>query len=154
MLRFFAKLERSRNLVLVAFCAILLIGLIAFYIPTSQQGLSSRAVNSDDDIVIAKVGSQEIKLKEYRAQMAQMSSVLGRGNPLPLSTMKAVGMDKQALEQLISNRLALDQAEKLGLAGSNGEINDIVTRQFSDGSGKFVGKDEYIHRLRMQGVDL
>jgi peptidyl-prolyl cis-trans isomerase D len=154
MLRFFAKLERSRNLVLIAFCAILLIGLIAFYIPTSQQGLSSRAVNSDDDIVIAKVGSQEIKLKEYRAQMNQMSSVFGRGNPLPMSTMKAVGMDKQALDQLISNRLALDQAEKLGLTGSNGEINDIIKRQFTDGSGNFLGREEYIRRLRISGQDV
>lgn len=154
MLRFFAKLERSRNLVLIAFCAILLIGLIAFYIPTTQQGLSSRVVNSDDDIVIAKVGSQEIKLKEYRAQMNQMSSVFGRGNPLPMSTMKAVGMDKQALDQLISNRLALDQAEKLGLTGSNGEINDIIKRQFTDANGTFPGRDEYIRRLRIQGQDV
>lgn len=154
MLRFFSKLERSRNLVLIAFCAILLIGLIAFYIPTTQQGLASRVTNSDDDIVIAKVGSQEIKLKELRAQMAQMSSVFGRGNPLPMSTMKAVGMDKQALDQLISNRLALDAGEKLGLTGSNGEINDIIKRQFSDGQGNFVGREEYIHRLRLQGVDV
>src|SRR5215213_8254304 len=126
MLRFFAKLERSRNLLLIAFCGILLVGLVAFYIPSTNSGFSSRAVNSDDDIVIAKIGSQEIKLKEYRAQVAQMSSVFGRGNPLPLSTLKAVGMDKQALEQLISNRLALDQAEKLGLTGSNGEINEVI----------------------------
>ncbi|HYJ48012.1 MAG TPA: peptidyl-prolyl cis-trans isomerase, partial [Pyrinomonadaceae bacterium] len=136
------------------FCAILLIGLIAFYIPTTQSGLTSRAANSDDDVVIAKVGSQQIKLKEYRAQLAQMSSVFGRGNPLPMSTLKAIGMDKQALDQLISNRLALDAGDKLGLTGSNGEINDLIKRQFSDANGNFVGRDEYIHRLRMQGVDV
>jgi len=153
MLRFFAKLERSRNFLLIAFCAILLIGLIAFYIPTSNTG-SGRAANSDGDIVIAKVGSQEIKLKEFSAQLSQMSSVFGRGNQLPLTTLKTVGMDKQALDQLIANRLTLDQAERLGLTGSNGEINEIIKRQFTDGGGVFVGREEYIRRLRLQGIDV
>lgn len=155
MLRFFTKLERSRNLVLLAFCAILLIGLIAFYIPSSTLGPSGRLVSSgDDDVVIAKVGSQEIKLKQYRAQLAQLSSVFGRGNALPMATLKAVGADKQALDQLISSYLTLDQAEKLGLTGSNGEIQDIIKRQFADANGAFIGKDEYIRRLRLQGVDV
>ncbi|MGE0885207.1 MAG: SurA N-terminal domain-containing protein [Blastocatellales bacterium] len=154
MLRFFTKLERSRNLVLLAFCAVLLIGLVAFYIPTSNSGFS-RAINSpDDDVVIAKVGSQEIKLKEFRAQVMQMASVLGRGNLLPMSTMKAAGMDKQALDQLISSRLVLDQAEKLNLTGSDGEVAEVIKRQFTDNNGNFVGKDEYVRRLLLQGADV
>lgn len=155
MLRFFTKLERSRNLVLIAFCAILLIGLIAFYIPSSTLGPSGRLVSSaDDDVVIAKVGSQEIKLREFRAQLGQIGSIFGRGNPLPMSTLKALGADKQALDQLISNRLTLDQAEKLGLTGSNGEVADIIKRQFTDASGNWVGTEEYVRRLRLQGVDV
>lgn len=154
MLRFFTKLERSRNLVLLAFCAVLLIGLVAFYIPTSNSGFSRAINSSDDDVVIAKVGSQEIKLKEFRAQVMQMASVLGRGNLLPMSTMKAAGMDKQALDQLISSRLVLDQAEKLNLTGSDGEVAEIIKRQFTDNNGNFVGKDEYVRRLLLQGADV
>ncbi len=154
MLRFFTKLERSRNFLLLAFCAILLIGLIAFYIPTSNSGMAGRTVNEDDQVVIAKVGSQEIKLGQYRAQLASLAQVFGRGNALPMSTLKAVGADKQALDQLISTFLTLDQAERLGLTGSNGEINDIIRRQFTDGNGAFVGKEEYVRRLRLQGVDI
>ncbi|HMV51096.1 MAG TPA: peptidyl-prolyl cis-trans isomerase [Blastocatellia bacterium] len=153
MLRFFTKLERSRNLVLLAFCAILLIGLIAFYIPTSRSG-AGRPVNDDDQIVIAKVGSQEIKLGQYRAQIAQIGSMIGRGNTLPMQTLKAFGADKQALEQLITTFLTLDQADRLGLVGSNGEIGDIIRRQFTDANGAFVGREEYIRRLRLQGVDV
>jgi len=155
MLRFFTKLERSRNLVLLAFCAILLIGLIAFYIPTANTGLTSRTAGSaDDDVVIAKVGSQEIKLKEFRAQVMQMAQIFGRGNPLPLPTLKSFGVDKQALDQLISNRLMLDQAEKLNLTGSDGEVAEVIKRQFTDNNGAFVGKDEYVRRLLLQGADV
>lgn len=155
MLRFFTKLERSRNLVLLAFCAVLLIGLIAFYIPTANTGLTSRtAGSSDDDVVIAKVGSQEIKLKEFRAQVLQMASVFGRGNPLPLPTLKTLGVDKQALDQLISSRLILDQAQSLNLTGSDGEVAEAIKRQFVDNDGKFVGKDEYVRRLLLQGADV
>ena len=95
MLRFFAKLERSRNLVLLAFCAILLIGLIAFYIPTAQNSMGTATGSSNEgDQVIAKVGSQEITLREFSAQVAQLSSFLGRGQTLPLSTLKSFGLDQ------------------------------------------------------------
>lgn len=155
MLRFFAKLERSRNLVLIAFSAVLLIGLIAFYIPNSTLGPSGRLANSSEgDVVIAKVGSQEIKLKEFNAQVMQMASVFGRGNPLPLSTLKTLGVDKQALDQLISNRLVLDQASDLNLSGSDGEVAEIIKRTFTDGNGAFIGKDEYVRRLLLQGANV
>lgn len=157
MLRFFAKLERSRNILLLGFCAILLIGLVAFYaIPNQNLSPSGRLANSSEgDIVIAKVGSQEIKLKEFSAQVSQMASFLGRGQTLPLATLKSLGIGEQALDQLIASKLVLDQASNLKLTGSDGEVFDVIKRQFADpATGGFIGKDEYVRRLRLQGFDV
>lgn len=156
MLRFFAKLERSRNLVLLAFCAILLIGLIAFYIPTAQNSMGTATGSSNEgDQVIAKVGSQEITLREFSAQVAQLSSFLGRGQTLPLSTLKSFGLDQQALDTLISNKLVLDQAASLNLTGTDGEVSEAIKRQNVDPqTGQWIGTEEYKRRIRLQGLDI
>lgn len=155
MLRFFAKLERSRNLLLLSFCAILLIGLVAFYIPTAQNGMGTTGSSSNDDQVIAKVGSQEITLKEYSAQVAQLASFISRGQNFPLSTLKSFGLDQQALDQLISNKLVLDQAGSLNLTGTDGEVSEAIKRQNVDpNTGQWIGTEEYKRRLRLQGFDI
>ena len=149
MLRFFNKFARSRNFMLLAFCALLLVGLIAFYIPNTPLDPTGRFSSNaaEDDTVIAKVGSKEIKLKEYRFTLATMAQQFGRGNSLPFSTLKALGMDKQVLDQLISNRLMLDKAEDLNLAGT-----DRVEESGDDdpeAAVAAVGEGEvFAHRLR------
>jgi peptidyl-prolyl cis-trans isomerase D len=158
MLRFFAKFQRSRNLVLFAFCILLLIGLIAFYIPNTQLDptLQYGGSSAEDDTVIAKVGSQEITLNEFRGRLQQMGSSLGgrTGNSLPLTTLKQLGMDKQVLDQLIARSLTLDQAANLNLSGTDREIAEIIKAQFTDENGKFIGAEEYKRRLRLQGIDV
>lgn len=158
MLRFFAKFQRSRNLILLAFCALLLIGLVAFYIPNTPLDPSGRFSSSaaGDDVVIAKVGSQEVSMRELRVRLQQMASSFGQrgGNSIPLTTLKQLGMDKQALDQLIASRILLDQGSNLGLIGTDREVADVVKGQFTDESGKFIGAEEYKRRLRLQGVDL
>ncbi|MBK9707461.1 MAG: SurA N-terminal domain-containing protein [Acidobacteria bacterium] len=155
MLRFFSRLERSRNLVLLAFSLLLLLGLVVFYIPNTPLDPTGRfASSSEDETVIAKVGSKEIKLREFKNQLAQIGSAFGRGNSLPMTTLKQLGMDKQALDQLIGNRITLDQAESLNLMGTDREIADIIKGQFVDETGKFIGVDEYKRRLRLQGLDV
>ncbi|MBK9314321.1 MAG: peptidyl-prolyl cis-trans isomerase [Acidobacteria bacterium] len=156
MLRFFTKFQRSRNFLLLAFCGLLLIGLIAFYIPNTPLDPSGsfNSSSAEDDTVIATVGSKEIKLKEYRLALANMASTFGRGNALPMSTLKALGMDKQVLDQLISNRLMIDKGEELNLTGTDREVSDTIRRNFIDMDGKWVGAEEYKRRLRLQGQDV
>ncbi|QQS48677.1 MAG: SurA N-terminal domain-containing protein [Acidobacteriota bacterium] len=156
MLRFFTKFQRSRNFLLLAFCGLLLIGLIAFYIPNTPLDPSGTFSSSaaEDDTVIAKVGSEEIKLKDYRLALANMASTFGRGNALPMSTLKALGMDKQVLDQLISNRLLLAKADELNLTGTDREVSDIIKRNFIDTEGRWVGAEEYKRRLKLQGQDV
>jgi peptidyl-prolyl cis-trans isomerase D len=155
MLRYFAKLERSRNVMLLGFCALLLIGLISFYIPNSSLG-GGAGLNrsSEDNTVIAKVGSQEIRLREYKSALAAMLSNFGRGNSVPLSIARSIGYDKQALDQLISNRLVIDQGRELNLTGTNREVNDMIKRNFAGPDGAFIGVDEYMRRVKLNGWDI
>ena len=155
MLRFFAKLERSRSFLLLAFCALLLVGLIAFYIPNSSLGPGVGAVRSSaDDTVIAKVGSQEITLKEYSGALANALSAFGRGNSLPLGIAKSIGYDKRALDDLISERLVIEEGRELNLTGADREVNDAIHRAFSNEQGNFVGKSEYLRRMKMSGLNI
>jgi peptidyl-prolyl cis-trans isomerase D len=154
MLRFFAKQERSRSFLLLAFCALLLIGLVAFYIPNTTLGPGMGTMkSSDDDTVIAKVGSQEITLKEYKGSLSRVLSAFSRGGSLPLSLAKSIGYDKQVLEQLISERLVIEQGNELKLTGTDHEVSDLVKRTFTNEQGAFIGKSEYLRRLRLSGMD-
>jgi len=155
MLRFFAKLERSRSFLLLAFCALLLLGLIAFYIPSSTLGPGAGiARSSDDDTVIAKVGSQEVTLKEYKGALSTMLSAFGRGNSLPLSLAKSIGYDKQALDQLISERLVIEQGRDLKLTGTDREVGNLIIRTFTNDQGAFIGRDEYLRRIKLSGLNV
>ena len=157
MLRFFAKFQRSRNVVLLLFSLLLLIGLVIFYIPNTDLtgGRNLSAASSNDTQVIAKVGSQEITLKEFRNAMQAYGGQYSRGNPLPLSTLKALGVDKQALDGLIGSRLSLDVADNLKLTGTDREVNDQIQKTFvNPETNQFLGKEEYIRRLRLNGQDV
>src|SRR5215510_13275171 len=155
MLRFFAKLERSRSILLLAFCALLLVGLIAFYIPNSSLGPGVGAIKSSaDDTVIAKVGSQEITLKEYKGALSNMLSAFSRGNSLPLSIAKSIGYDKRALDDLISERLVIEEGRELNLTGADREVADAIIRAFTNEQGNFVGRSEYLRRMKMSGLSV
>ncbi|MBO0797580.1 MAG: SurA N-terminal domain-containing protein [Blastocatellia bacterium] len=157
MLRFFSKFQRSRTLLLYAFAGLLLVGLATFLIPGSQLDTAGRYARStsDDDTVIAKVGSQKVTLKEFRNALIQMTQQFGRGaDSIPLATLKQFGMDRQVLEQLISSRLVLDQAADFKLTGTDREVSDMVVGRFTDETGKFIGVEEYKNRLRSQNIDV
>ncbi|MGH9753388.1 MAG: SurA N-terminal domain-containing protein [Blastocatellia bacterium] len=155
MLRFFAKLERTRNIFLVAVCGLLLVGLIAFYIPTEYLGPGTGPVkSSDDDTVIAKVGSQEITLKEYKTVLSNALSRFGSGNSLPLNIAKRFGYDGRALDDLISERLMIYQGSELNLTGTDREVSDMIRRMFADEQGKFVGRNEYLRRIKQSGMNV
>src|SRR5262245_38856161 len=156
MLRFFARFQRSRNLVLILFSALLLIGLVLFYIPNTQLDPSARVNTStaDDKAVIALVGSKEITLREYRLKLQQFLSRFGQRNSFPLIQLKSMGLDKTMLDSLIDNRIALDQADKLNLTATNREVSERIRQQFRDESGKFIGVQAYKDRLISNGFEV
>lgn len=159
MLRFFAKFQRSRNALLLLFCAVLLIGLIAFYIPSTDMFGSRRNLgsNSEDTRVVAKVGGYEVTAWEYRRQLMELAQMYGRGNALPMATVKGLGLDSQALSKLIEDRMILAEADRLGLAATDSEVNDQIRRlpTFANPeTGQFIGAEEYKRQLALRGEKL
>ena len=155
MLRFFSKFQRSSKVVLMVFGAVLLLGLILFYVPNQQLGnnalVGSRA---DDGTVIAKVGGQEITLKEFRDQLMSTAQVYSQGRGVDSRLVRAMKLDQQVLDRLIDERLMLSEADKFGFIGTNQEVSDSIVRSFTDpDTGKWIGKEEYLRRLRLNGQD-
>ncbi len=156
MLRFFGKFQRSRNLVLLIFSLVLLVGLVLFYIPNTNLNPNPQLATSEDrQVIVARVGSHDITLAQLRQAMASLSQRFSQGNPLPPSTLKALGIDKEALDRLIEEKIALSEAERLKITGTDRDVSDAVTRSFVDQeTGKFIGLEEYKRRLRLNGQDL
>ena len=156
MLRFFSKFQRSRNFLLLLFSLVLLVSLVIFFIPNTPLGNNRfNAANPEDDTVIAKVGSEEITIKDYRSAMVALGSRFSQGNTLPLATLRQLGIDKDAIDRLVDERLAVSEAKRLNIHGTDTDVNEQVTRSFVDpDTGKFLGEEEYMRALRLRGEDL
>lgn len=155
MLRFFSKFQRSSKVVLLVFGAVLLLSLVLFYVPNQQLPNNPMgAVNADDKTVIAKVGGQEITLKEFRAQLLSTAQVYAQGRGVDSRLVRAMKLDQQVLDRLIDERLMLSEADKFQFIGTDQEVSEAIVRSFTDpDTGKWIGKDEYLRRLRLNGQD-
>jgi peptidyl-prolyl cis-trans isomerase D len=135
MLKKLARLERTRNIVILGFAFLMAVSLVIFYAP--QRGASNIDPSKNTE-VIAKVGSDTITVAELarmRDNMMQMYG--GRMN------LAALGGSRRFLDILINKRVLVQEANRLGLGASDGELRERLMKQFSDASGQFVGFDRY-----------
>jgi peptidyl-prolyl cis-trans isomerase D len=135
MLKKLARLERTRNIIILGFAVLMAVSLVIFYAP--QRGASNIDPSKNTE-VIAKVGSDTITVAELarmRDNMMQMYG--GRMN------LAALGGSRRFLDILINKRVLVQEANRLGLGASDGELRDRLMKQFSDASGQFVGFDRY-----------
>ena len=155
MLRFFSKFQRSSKVVLLVFGAVLLLSLVLFYVPNQQLPNNPMgAGNADDGTVIAKVGDQEITLKEFRTQLMSTAQVYSQGRGVDSRLVRAMKLDQQVLDRLIDERLMLSESDKFGFIGTDQEVSEAIHRSFTDpDTGKWIGTEEYLRRLRLNGQD-
>ncbi|MBS1810369.1 MAG: peptidyl-prolyl cis-trans isomerase [Acidobacteria bacterium] len=155
MLRFFSKFQRSSKVILLIFSLVLLVSMLVFFIPTTNlPGMNGGGNTDDGSAVIAKVGSYDITLNEYRNQLLSVAQVYAQGRGIDPRMIRGMKLDQQTLDRLIDDRLMLSEAEKFGFVGTDQEVNDAVHQQFVDpDTGRFVGKEEYLRRLRLNGQD-
>jgi peptidyl-prolyl cis-trans isomerase D len=155
MLRFFSKFQRSSKIVLIIFGFVLLLGLILFYVP--NQNISPNQVvgnRADDGVVIAKVGAQEITLKDYRTQLLSTAQMYAQGRGVDQTIIRMMKLDQMVLDRLIDEKLMLSEAERLNFVGTDKEINETIHQTFTDpDTGQWIGRPEYLRRLRLQGQD-
>lgn len=110
MLKFFSRLERTRNFVLLIFGVIMVLSLVLFYAP-SNTNVQANLTRSDE--TLAKVSTEYVTVGEL-ATLLQSG-----GRP---------GMSKYMLDSLIEQRLVRVEAKRLGLYASDAEIADAIRK--------------------------
>jgi peptidyl-prolyl cis-trans isomerase D len=145
MLKQLGRLERTRSIIIIGFAVLMAVSLIVFYAP----GRSSNVEPSKNTAVVAKVNGEEITV----AQLAQLKENYQQmfGGRISLAQL---GGNKRFVEGLIRERVVTQEAARLGLAASDGEVADKIRKQFADASGQFVGLERYKESVTARYGDL
>ena len=124
MLRFFKRMERTRNFVLLLFAVVMVVSMIVFYAPTRDLGGAVSNVNEP----VAYVSGEMITAGEIQRQMESFAQ-FGRTMPA-----------KMMLDGLIRERIIRVEAERLDLTATDAEVAEEIRRQFTEGGTPFDQK--------------
>src|SRR6516165_5011810 len=89
----------------------------------------------------AKIGHTEISIDQfrdlYRDRLQQLSRQFGRN--ITLDQARAMGLDRQIVNQIVGDFVVDERARQLGLAASDSEISRRITSEpsFLDPNGQF-----------------
>lgn len=135
MLKFFSRLERTRNFVLFLFAILMAVSLIFFYAPT-RNDVKENLTRSDE--TVAKVGGERVSIADIAIQKEN-----GRGMP-----------GKFLLDNLIRERIVRGEAKRLGLEASDAEVAGYIRQQFKSADGETFNQSNYEQRVteRFGGV--
>lgn len=131
------------------FLAAVIVSFIILYIPA----FIGRDVGAPGE-TLAQVGSLAISVGEFQRAYFQQRQRLeqiyqGRLDPALLRRMR---LEEQVLEGLVSDRLVLLEARRLGLVVGDEELAGVIARMPGlQENGRFVGAAEYQRRLELQG---
>ena len=135
-------LKWSLGLVCVAF--------VLFYIPDFLQGTGADAASSD---TLARIEGHKITGNEFRrAYQAQLQAYRSAyGGQMSEQLLKQLGVENQILQQMVDERAALAEADRLGIKVSDEEVRQriLATPAFQE-NGAFIGETRYQQLLRMQ----
>ena len=123
---------------------------VIFYIPDFLRGSGADAASSD---MIARVEGHDITAGEFRrtyqAQLQAYRSAYGANMNEQL--LKQLGIDQQILQQMVDERAALAEADRVGIRASDEEVRQrILSMPAFQENGQFVGEQRYQQVLRMQ----
>src|ERR1035438_6260326 len=141
-------LFRSRDkLVRIFLGALLLVvaaSMLMYLVPNYNTGTTS------SDTIIAEIGSDAITLAE--TQRVIQSTI--RGRQLPMEILP--NYIPQMVDQMVTERAMVFEAERLGLQVSDADVADSIRQMvpslFPD--GKFVGKEAYAGMLAQQNMTI
>lgn len=130
MLKFFKRMERTRNFVLLFFAILMVLSLVLFYAP-ARDSVQTNLSRSED--TVAKIDSEYVTVGELVTQQQSLSSRFG-GRGIPA---------KSLLDGLISSRIARIEADKLGLRASDAEVAASLREQLKTDDGKPFDQARY-----------
>ena len=142
------RMRRHRNWLKWSL-ALVCLAFVIFYIP-DLVGVGPTALVTD---TVAIIDGQEIRADEFRrtyqAQMAAYRQAYG-GN-MSETLLKQLGVDQQILQQMVDERAALAEAERLGLSVSDEEVAQrIFAIPAFQENGAFIGTARYQQVLAAQ----
>jgi peptidyl-prolyl cis-trans isomerase D len=135
-------LKWSLGLVCLAF--------VIFYIPDFLRGSGADAASGD---TIARVEGQDITAGEFRrTYQSQLQAYRNAyGGQMNEQLLKQLGIDQQILQQMVDERAALAEADRVGVQVSDEEVRQrILTMPSFQENGQFIGEQRYQQILRMQ----
>lgn len=128
MLKFFSRLERTRNFVLLIFAILLAASLVFFYAP-SRTINQSNLTNSSE--TVAKVGGEKVTVGE----VATLQQSIGRGGRAPAASL--------LIDAMVRERMVRVEAARRGLVASDAEVADYIRQQFKTADGKPFNQANY-----------
>src|SRR5438045_8050901 len=134
MLKQLSRFERTSKVLILGFVALMAVSLVLFFRP---GGGSSAVEPSKSSEVVASVGGEDITLGEFATQKQNLQMQFSRfGGQISLTRMGYT--DDKILDGLIQRKIAVQEARRLGLDASPGEVNDRIRKTFSDAAGKLT----------------
>lgn len=137
MLKFFNRLERTRNFVLILFAVLMVLSLVLFYAPTrdSQASLPTRSTET-----AAKVGSESVTVGELATQKESLGRFYGGRAPA----------SRLLLDGMIRERMVRLEAARLGLTATDAEVADEIRRQNKPTDGTAFDQKVYEQNVTEQ----
>ena len=152
MLKFFSRLERTRGVVIISFAVLVVLGLVvAGY---NRGGGTANANPFKNKETLAKVNGDDVTVADYTLLKKKIEQQYSQfGGQISLAQL---GMTpERILDQAINARIAVQEAERLGLSASDEEARDLIAKQFgeafSDANGNFDSKRYKDYVLRTYG---
>lgn len=124
MLKFFSRMEKTRNLVIIIF-ALLLIASMVFFLNPQQGGVQPNLTVSDE--AAAVVGSSTVTVGEIAVEEQNRAMYMRTRMP---------GQTRQILDTLIGSKLTNEEANRLGFYASDEELKNTILEQNKPADGK------------------
>lgn len=135
--------------------ALVCLSFVLFYIPDFLRGTGGTAGGSSDSVAV--VNGHEIRADEFRrSYQAQMQAYRGAyGGQMSEQLLKQLGIDQQILQQLVDERAAISEAERVGVKVSDVEVAQrIYAIPAFQENGAFIGQTRYQQLLASQSPPL
>jgi peptidyl-prolyl cis-trans isomerase D len=136
MLKQLSRLERTRNILILAFVALMAVSLVLFFRP---GGGAARVDPTKSTEVLAVVGGEEITVSDFAMEKQREQARFSQYGGISLARLGLT--DEKILERLIATRIAVQEAERLGLGASESEVRERISTMFRDLSGKLTIAD-------------
>jgi peptidyl-prolyl cis-trans isomerase D len=140
MLKFFNRLERTRNIVIVSFAVLVTIGMVVVGYNRGGSAVITNPFKSNEPL--AKVNGDEVTVADFALLKKKIENQYSQfGGQISLAQL---GMtDDRILDQAINARVAAQEARRLGLSASDEEVRDTILKQFTDPTTNSFDQQRY-----------